>query len=136
MTPQNAEMAKIQFRTHADYLYAAVSGQQDSLEISIEFWRRCIDECKMRGLEKLLVVENFPNQLSTHETYALIGDIRRMLTSPLKIAFVDSKSDQAELNMFGETVATNRGIAGKVFKRLEDAEKWLQAAPPKLDWQL
>ena len=38
--------------------------------------------------------------------------------------------------MLGETVTTDRGVAGKVFKTLEDAEKWLQTTTPKLDRQL
>jgi len=130
------EKTSLRFTEHACYLHACVSGELESLAVSIEFWRLCIEECKQRGFRKLLVEENFPNQLSTHEIYTLVGAIRKMIDSPMKIAFVDAASDQAELNMFGETVATNRGITGKVFNDLEAARNWLKPDLSKLDWDL
>jgi hypothetical protein len=45
--------------------------------------------------------------------------------SDKKIAFVDRIADQAELNSFGELVAVNRGLNVKIFKSVDEAEKWL-----------
>ena len=72
-----------------------------------------------------MVEEEFPNQLSTIEVYTLIEAIVEMITSPLKIAFVDRSTEQNDLNLFAETVAVNRGIIGHVFSEMTNAEKWL-----------
>jgi hypothetical protein len=48
-----------------------------------------------------------------------------MIKQPLKIAFVDRKTDQNQLNRFGETVAVNRGVHGRLFTDVSEAEIWL-----------
>jgi hypothetical protein len=50
-----------------------------------------------------------------------------MLTGPLKIAFLDRKAEHNELNLFGETVAVNREVYGRVFSDIGEAEKWFRA---------
>jgi hypothetical protein len=44
----------------------------------------------------------------------------------IKVAFVDVYLDQQDVNSFGELVAVNRGLSGKVFNNIADAEKWLK----------
>lgn len=127
MTHHTDEIADIQFKERDGYLRASFSGKCDSLAISTDCWQQSIDECRKRGFKKLLVEEDFPNQLSMHEIYTLIEAIRKMLTFDMQIAFIDTDSEQAELNLFGETVAINRGITGKVFNDRTNAEAWLKA---------
>ena len=67
--------AQIKFEEHQDYLYAFISGEHDSLAISLDCWRRVIDECHHREYVKLLVEEAFPNQLSVTEIYTLTAAI-------------------------------------------------------------
>ena len=38
---------------------------------------------------------------------------------------VDRYLDQQEVNSFGELVAVNRGLSGKVFNNIAEAESWL-----------
>jgi hypothetical protein len=45
--------------------------------------------------------------------------------SGVKIAFVDRHADQHEQNLFGELVATNRGLYCKVFSDFNEGENWL-----------
>ena len=86
-----------------------------------------IDEAYKRESKRLLIEENFPNQLSLTEIYTLTVEISKMLKTPLKIAFVDRMAEQNQLNMFGETVAVNRGVYGRVFSDIRAAEEWLKA---------
>ena len=125
MKAEGSKMFDIQFEERDGYLYALVTGERDSLAISQEYWRQVIEQCHLLGYQHLLVEEEFPNQLSTMEVYTLIEAIVEMITSPLKIAFVDHSTEQNDLNLFAETLAVNRGIIGRVFSEMTNAEKWL-----------
>jgi hypothetical protein len=117
---------KILYQEQEGYLHAIISGQEDSLAVSLEYWRRVIAECNKRSFKKLLVEENFPNQLSVTDIFEITSTIPGMGSKGLKIAFVDQESLRSELNLFGETVAKNRGVYGRVFQTRAEAIAWLR----------
>jgi hypothetical protein len=119
------EAFEIRYEEREGYLHAYISGEEDSVASALEYWRRVIAECRRRGLKALLVEESFPNQLSTMDMYTVTSAIPEMGSRGLKIAFVDKEAGHSELNMFGETVAVNRGIHGRVFPSAEKAAAWL-----------
>lgn len=119
---------EIRFEERAGYFYAFVSGKEDSLAISLDYWQKVIEECTQRGYDRLLVEEEFPNQVSPREMYTLIVEIKKKLTTPMKIVFMDREAEHSELNLFGETVAVNRGIIGRVYTEIEEAENWLRSS--------
>ena len=127
MQPNDEDVAEIRFEERSDYLYAFISGKKDSLPIALEYWQRVIDECYRRGFKKLLVEEDFPNQISTMEMFAVTSAIPQMVSTYLRIAFVDRRAEHDDLNVFGETVALNRGVDCHVFAELSDAENWLKS---------
>jgi len=57
--------------------------------------------------------------------YQIASEIPQMGFLGIRIAFVDQYIEQQSLNEFGEIVATNRGIHGKIFSDFDEAEKWL-----------
>jgi hypothetical protein len=116
---------KLTFEYRDKYLFAFVTGPKDSLEISIMFWKEVLEEAHAKNYKKLLVTEDFDEVISMPDMFFLVDGISKMGYHNIRIAFVDTKTDQFELNKFGETVATNRGIAGKVFSNIEEAERWL-----------
>ena len=126
MTGDNKEETfKISYQEHEGYLHAFVSGEKDSVAVNLEYWRPVIAEIKKRGLNAVLVEENFPNQLSVAEIFTVTSAIPEMGAQGLKIAFVDQEAEHRALNLFGENVAVNRGVNGRVFKTREDAIAWL-----------
>ena len=60
------------------------------------------------------------------DVFNLIVEMAKTITFPLKIAFYDREAEHLDLNLFGETVAVNRGVDGHVFADLQQAEAWLQ----------
>jgi hypothetical protein len=116
---------EITFKDRGEYLFAEVTGEKDTLDVSLAHGRRVIDECAARDLRKVLIEEKFPNQLSAIDVYSLMTEVSRMVASRIAIAFVDREAAHEELNLFGETVATNRGATGKVFSTTEAAKRWL-----------
>ena len=120
------ETFKIRYQEREGYLHAFISGEEDSLSCSLEYWRRVIAECHARGLKALLVEESFPNQLSTMEIFTITSTIPKLGSEGLKIAFIDAEAEHSKLNLFGETVAVNRGVFGRVFPTPEEAAAWLK----------
>ena len=117
---------RISFDQRNEYLYAYVEGERDSYAISIAFWREIAQECHTRGTTRVLIDENIVQNVSVAEIYQVASEIPAMF-SGIAIAFRDRHADQAEINEFGELVAQNRGVVGKFFVDLEEAERWLLA---------
>jgi hypothetical protein len=127
MSNNGTETFEIQYQECEGYLHAFIKGKKDSVAAALEYWQCVIDECKRRGFRALLVEEDFPNQLSTVDIFTITSAIPGMGSTGLKIAFVDRKAEHNELNLFGESVAVNRGVFGRVFPTLEEAAAWLRS---------
>ena len=124
----NVEVSKLynlKFEERTDYLYAYVSGDKASLELSKQYWRKIAEECRRTKCNKVLIVEDIKENVSTTEMYEFASELPTMGFVGIKIAFVDQYIEQRELNELGELVATNRGGHGKIFNTVEEAEQWL-----------
>lgn len=116
---------RIEFEERPGYLYAHVSGERDSLEISLGFWREIAAECRRSEARRVLIEEDIKECVSMLEMYQIGAEIPRLGFENVLVAFVDPYLEQQELNRFGETVASNRGLRGKFFNDAHEAEKWL-----------
>ena len=126
---QEEKPYKIQYDYRNRYLFALVSGEKDSLEISLQFWQEILDECESKNYKRALITENFRNNISAIDMYILGEKLIEMVPRDTCVAFVDSQISQLELNKFTETVAYNRGGKGKVFVDEKEAESWLLEQP-------
>lgn len=115
----------IRFEVRGDVLLASVSGQRDSLAVSKRFWKQVHDRAIESGCTRVLVEENFPNQLSTMEMFKVAEYVAETFRGFTKVAHVDLRSSDMELNSFGEDVAVNRRLRVRVFNTRADAESWL-----------
>jgi hypothetical protein len=81
-------------------------------------------------LSKLLVVENIRNNPgSVMEMYSIVNAAVRLGFKGKTIAFVDLVEEHYRANSFGENLAVNLGVNGKLFKTVEEAENWLKEQP-------
>jgi len=115
----------IQYDYRDKYLYASVSGEKDSLELSLKFWQEIFTECESKNYKRLLVTENFKNNISPIDMFILGEKLGEMASRNTSVAFVDKQIQQLEMNKFSETVAYNRGGRGRVFSDFTEAENWL-----------
>lgn len=122
---QEEKPYKILFEYREKYLFAFVSGEKDSLEISLKFWQEIFNECEAKNYKRILVTEDFRNNISAIDMYILGEKLSEMASHNTSVAFVDSQIQQMEMNKFTETVAYNRGGRGKVFAEMKEAEEWL-----------
>ncbi len=113
------------FEDRTEYLYVYVSGEKDSYEISRQYWQEISDECKRTGASKILIDENLSENVTPVEAFRFTTDFLQTKFHGIKIAFVDRRQEQDELNRFGELVAINRGVNMKLCENVADAETWL-----------
>jgi hypothetical protein len=119
---------RLTFEQRPTYLHAFVEGEDDSYEISRQYWQEIADECKARKFKKVLIVEDIVESGTIAEAYQLCSEFPQMGYLKIKVAFVDRHAEQNEENQFGELVAVNRGVNVKLFTDIDEAEKWLLAA--------
>ena len=116
---------KLTFEIRPSYLYACVEGEHDNYEISRAFWQEIAREVDRLNAERVLIDENIVESVSIAEVFQLASEIPEMGFGSTRVAFVDRYLDQQEVNSFGELVAVNRGLNGKVFNDVREAEAWL-----------
>ena len=116
----------ITFDEREGYLHAFVKGGVDTADISRRYWATIGEYCRSRGIQRVLVVESFETASSLVDVYLVASEIPRLMKG-IRIAFVDEASEDYEENIFGETVAINRGATGRVFRTEEEAIIWLTA---------
>ncbi len=122
------ESFSTRFEDRGCYLYSFVEGDEDSVEVTLGYWKRIVDECVRLGFKRVLIEEDFPNQISTTEVWGAMNEIAKMLPVGFRVAFVDRQPMQEDINLFAETVAVNRGAYGRVFATVESADEWLRSA--------
>lgn len=118
---------EIRFEKKSDYIYVFVTGREDSVEVSLCYWKEIVEECIGLGIKAVLIEEDFPNQISATDIYGAMTEIAKMVPTGLRVAFVDRRTEQHDLNLFAETVAVNRGAVGRVFGSVESAREWLRS---------
>lgn len=123
--PSAEKLYDLIFEDRDGYLYACVKGEIDTLEISTQYWREIAGKCKSLEAKKVLIVEDLPGGATVAEVYQVAAELPKMGFYGIKVAFVDQHLDQHELNKFGELVAVNRGLYGKVFNNIPAAEEWI-----------
>jgi len=124
--PYDGKPYSITFELRPDYLYAYIKGDADSYEISNAYWLEISAEIASSKAQKLLVDEDLSQPVeSMSDVFKGASERSFMGLSGVKIAFVDRHADQHEQNLFGELVATNRGLYCKVFSDFEEGERWL-----------
>ena len=107
------------------YLYACVNGAQNEFEISIRAWAAIHRKTVEFGYRKLLVEDNFPNQLSTRETFKIGELLIKLFGKRTRVAHLDKNSAALEMNKLCETAAINHSADAKVFGNFKEAEQWL-----------
>lgn len=118
----------IEYKEHPGYLIARVAGPADSVAIKLAYFAEVTAACRARGLHKLMVVEALGTKLAPSETQRVALELQPLLKG-LIIAFVDLEPEHHEINRLGEVTAVDAGAVGRVFRDLEESERWIAAVP-------
>ncbi len=115
----------ITFEDRSAYLRAHVSGTRDTVEISLRYWGAAADECRRRGMNRMLVVEDFQTSAPIADVFEVAKRLPEIVRG-IRVAFVNERLAELDANKFGEDVAVNRGASGRVFADFKSADAWLR----------
>jgi hypothetical protein len=115
---------RIRLEPQPGYLRAYVFDGEDSLDVSIAMWRLLGEECRLRGVNRLLVVEDLAGTLPPEDAEALIAAIMQLDLLQVRVAFVELRGD-LQINEHVEILAVEQGLTAHVFSREAEARHWL-----------
>lgn len=121
---QPAIRYELKMQPRPGYLYAYVHGPVDTQAIDRSYFSRIAAHCRQGGFGNVLIEEDLGTQLSTTDIFEVVS-ASTQLARGTRIAFVDRHASHRPGNLFGETVAVNRGVQVKVCDTLAQAEAWL-----------
>lgn len=125
-TPTQArDEYELKFEERPGYTRAHVRGERDSVAISLAYWTEIARHCHEHDVRGVLVIEEIAQRAAVLDIYEVAAGLVALGFSDIRIAFVDRNADELPMMQFGETVARNRGIDGRVFANEADAEAWL-----------
>ena len=106
------------------YLRAHVSGPEDTVEVSIAYWSEIAAACEAGAVRRLLVVEELAGCAAPSEMAEVVDGLLQLGFRDIVIAFVDATED-ASLLVAAEIQAQRHGVVGRVFRREDEAIRWL-----------
>lgn len=133
MTPQRLEGPgfTIELEERAGYLRAVVRGAEDTLAVSTSYWHRLGSECRRRGANAILVLEDLPPWPDAEpEVFEAVTDAMAAAGfRDIRCAFVDL-NEEVEANEYGMIVGADKGLTIMMFSNESYAERWLRFGSP------
>ena len=124
-TSNRSDIYAVRYEERDAYLYVFIKGPAEQLEASLEVFSAIAQECKDRGFKRLLIEEDLGTNLEFVDMYNFASQVPELGFRGIKVAVADLHMEQMPDNLFGETVAQNRGSLVRVFNDVSAAEKWL-----------
>ena len=103
-----------------------ISNGEKNYEFALRLWSEVVSACRKNGCYKILGIAKTTRSVGTIEAYnhaQLFHDLG--ITQKYRIAWVELNPEAQETVDFIETVLWNRGLPGRVFFDILEAEKWL-----------
>ena len=118
---------RLRFEDRTGYVYAEVSGPEDSLDITVAYWRAVAAECSRRNATHLLVCDRLRGEPASREEFAqLTGALAGCGLEQMRMAFHEPVSDHLRSSEFGEMAMREAGFTLRVFGSEREAEIWLR----------
>jgi hypothetical protein len=117
----------LRFEERSGYLYAEVSGPQDSLEITTAYWRAIDAECRRRDARLLLVCDRLRGEPASQDDFQKLAQaLRGSGLEQIRIAFHEPISEHLRFVEHGELAMREAGFTLRVFGSEREAELWLR----------
>ena len=121
---------QIEFETKRNYLRAFVHGGEDSVEVSMAYWRLLGEACRSFAARRLLVVEDLaPWHAAEEDFQRLMEAMRRSGLDQVQVAFT-SLQTPIDVNEMGVIVGMEQGMWTRLFSNERDAALWLGVGSP------
>ncbi|MEO8802532.1 MAG: hypothetical protein ABI304_05455 [Rudaea sp.] len=118
---------RLRFEDRDDYLYAEVSGPEDSMQISLAYWRAIEAECERRKTTRLLVCDRLRGQPSSQtDSEEIANALGGGIFANMRIAFHEPVAEHLRFLEYGEMAVREVGVTMRVFPSDKEAEVWLR----------
>jgi len=112
------------------YIEVKVSGERirgQEAKDALDMWRVVAEKCNDTGMSRVLVIFSLTGTPPIISAYDVASSPEQVGWSRMfKTAIVDLNEESRQINLFGETVAVNRGFSQtKVFDNENKAVEWL-----------
>lgn len=108
-----------------NYLYARVQCDTLTMEIAVDYLREVIMECRELQYTRLLIERDVPMLLTRAQNMSVAEQLAAMDVKGLKIAVVDSHSENGKLNKLAAAANRGFGIMARAYGSVPDARRWL-----------
>jgi hypothetical protein len=117
----------LRFEQRSGYLFAHVSGPEDSFDITLAYWTAIAAECLRRGERQALVVDELAGEPATHEELeARVRSLHGTGLEDVRVAFVELVDAHVAQMEHAEILAREQGFRLRVFTSITAAEIWLR----------
>ena len=125
--PVDGMSYSITYDLRTGYLCAHVRGSAETNDMIKAYWDEIARECERLNIKKLLVEDALSDRVDTmSDIYQSSADVSVIVgLAGVKVAYVDRNPEHRDINLFGELVASNRGLYCKAFEDFREAEEWL-----------
>jgi len=118
---------RLRYENRPGYLFAHVTGPDDSYEITLAYWLAIAQECQRRGVKQLLVLDELTAAPATlDELDRLIDGLVGVGFEGMRVAFVEPHHERVALVEHAEMKARDLGYTARVFGEERAAEVWLR----------
>jgi len=124
-TLRATETYQITFDFRDQYLYALIEGETRNYPIMKQYWQDIAHKSAEGNCKRILLENDIAENVSVMDMYTIMRSLSGMGFSQSRLALVDRHPEHREINEFGATVASNRGIKARVFDSVGDAAIWL-----------
>lgn len=117
----------LRFEQGSGYLYAHVSGPEDSFDITLAYWTAIAAECRRRRVHRVLVVDELEGEPATPtELEERVRSLHGTGLENVRVAFVEPVDAHLAQMEHAEILAREQGFLIRVFNSLTNAEIWLR----------
>lgn len=109
----------------SNYLYAHVKCDEFTIEVAVDYLREVIAECRELQYTRIMIDRDIPVILSTAKIQFVAEQLATVNTKGLKIALVDPRPENRELNRFAAAASRGLGTKVRAYSTIPDGRRWL-----------
>lgn len=115
----------LSFDEKPQYLFVRVKCESFTIEIALEYLREVINECRELQYTRIMIERDVSIMLPAGKSTFVAEQLATMDVDGLRIAVVDPRPENRELNRFSAAASRGLGIKVRAYSNIPDARRWL-----------
>ena len=107
------------------YLYAHIKSDGFTVEVAVDYLREVINECRELQYTRIMIERDVAIMLPAAKNTFVAEQLAKMDVEGLRIAVVDPRPENRELNRFSAAASRGLGIKVRAYSNIPDARRWL-----------